>query len=131
MVLLMSACSPAGSVPPAAAGAAAPAAEIRHVNAVEARALVVDQKIPVLDLRTPQEFGVAHIPGARLLDFTAADFATKLGELDRHQTYLIHCASGRRSKMSLDRFQQLGFKEVIHLDGGFNAWMAANLPVEK
>jgi rhodanese-related sulfurtransferase len=101
------------------------------VDPAGAARLVAEGKVVVIDVRTPQEYAIAHIKDARLIDFNAPDFARKLGELDRNQPYLVHCASGRRSTKSLEVFQQLGFKDVTHLDGGFNAWQAAGQPTVK
>lgn len=125
---LLTACSRNGvslsaSVPPATG--------ITHVDPAGAARLIAEGKVAVLDVRTPQEYALARIQGARLIDFNAPDFARKLSELDRNQPYLVHCASGRRSTKALEVFQQLGFKEVTHLDGGLNAWRAAGQPTVK
>lgn len=85
----------------------------------------------VLDVRTPEEYAKGHLPGAVLLDFKAADFATKLGALDPKKTYLVHCASGGRSAKACEQMYELGFPRVANLEGGFKAWEAAGKPVEK
>jgi len=108
----------------------APAA-VTHLKAPEAAKLVEKGGVTVLDLRTPGEFSTTHIAGAKNLDCMAADFATQLEKLDRNQTYLIHCASGRRSTNALPQFDKLGFKHVVHLDGGLRAWEAGKNPVTK
>lgn len=87
--------------------------------------------VVVLDIRTAKEFAAGHIAAARNLDFYAADFEKRLGELDRTKTYLVHCASGGRSGRSLEAFKKLRFESVYHLDGGFNAWQRAGKPVQK
>jgi rhodanese-related sulfurtransferase len=107
-----------------------PSTEV-HVRADEAARLVKAQELTVLDLRTPKEFAAGHIAGATNLNCQAADFAARLEKLDRDKPYLIHCASGRRSTNALPQFEKLGFKRVIHLDGGLKAWQAAEQPVEK
>jgi rhodanese-related sulfurtransferase len=105
--------------------------KIEHVDAAGAAKLIAAQKVIVLDVRTPAEFEDGHIQGAKNLDFLASDFERQLAELDRDKTYLVHCASGRRSTNSLATFKQLGFKHVVHLDGGFRAWQKAGQPVVK
>jgi rhodanese-related sulfurtransferase len=111
---------------------ASPAAgTVRHVDANGAEKLIVEGRILVLDVRTPQEYEEGHIKNARLVDFQSPDFATKLGELNRDQTVLVHCAVGGRSAKSLATLEKLGFKDVVHLDGGFKAWVKAGKPVEK
>lgn len=107
------------------------ATEIVHVDPAGAAALLKEGKIAVLDVRTPREFASAHIKGARLIDFKASDFRDQLARLDRDQTYLVHCAVGGRSTSALAVFQELGFKKVVHLDGGMKAWEKAGEPVER
>lgn len=106
-------------------------ATVRHTDVAGAESLLASGKFVVLDIRTPEEYAAGHLKGAKLVDFKASDFKVKLAELDRKQPYLLHCASGRRSTAALETFKALGFKEVVHLDGGFNAWKAAGKPVAR
>ena len=104
---------------------------VTHVDAAGAEKRIKEGKVIVLDVRTPKEFANGHLAEAKLIDFQSPDFAKKLGELDRSKTYLVHCAVGGRSTQSLATFQKLGFKDVVHLDGGFKAWQKAGNPIEK
>jgi len=106
--------------------------KIEHVDAAGAAKLLAGDKKPVvLDVRTPAEHAAARIAGARMIDFRAADFAAKVAELDRKQTYLVHCQAGGRSTNSLEVFKKLGFQHIIHLDDGFSGWEDAGQPVVK
>lgn len=112
--------------------AAAEATAVQHVDAAGAKKLLADPgKVVVLDVRTPEEFAGGHLVGAKNLDFNQPSFRDELSKLDRDATYLVHCAAGGRSTRSLTRFKELGFKSVIHLDGGYNGWVQAGQPVEK
>jgi rhodanese-related sulfurtransferase len=93
--------------------------------------LAKDPSIKILDVRTPEEYAEVHLENATLVDFRAADFEQKVGELDRDATWLVHCRSGGRSMGALDVMKKLGFKHLHHLDGGMLAWQAAELPVAK
>jgi phage shock protein E len=121
------------SDPPAATAAAEP----RHVDAAGAKALLdataKDPKhaVTVLDIRTAEELKDGRIKGAQNIDFMDDDFEKNIAALDRSKTYLVHCQSGGRSTKSLDVFKRLGFKSIIHMDGGMKAWNKAGLPVEK
>ena len=119
-----------GSAANAAEGTNGPSAVI-HMRPDAAAQLLAKGGVTVLDLRTPSEYATNHIAGATNLNCQAADFSTQLAKLDRDQTYLIHCASGRRTTNALPEFQKLGFKHVIHLDGGLRAWEAIKYPVTK
>ena len=110
---------------------------VKNVDAAGAKKIIDEAavkknaKVTVLDIRTPEEFKDGHIAGALNVDFLSKDFAEKVGALDKSDTYVLHCASGRRSTKSLETFKKLGFKSIVHLDGGFAAWQKAGLPVEK
>ena len=108
------------------------AEEVKHVDAKQALALLKEEKAPkVLDVRTAEEYAEGHIADALNIDFNKPDFAEQLGKLDKDQTYLVHCRSGGRSGKSLAAFKKLGFKSIIHLDGGMLAWQEAGGEVEK
>ena len=123
---------------PALAHAAA-AAAVQHVDAAQAAKVLASaeaakaagRSITVIDVRTPEEFAEGHLKGAQNVDIASPDFAGNLGKLDRAKTYLVHCAVGGRSTRSLSVLEKLGFKSIIHLDGGINAWKKAGLPIEK
>ena len=46
--------------------------------------------VVVLDIRTPDEYAMGHVPGAVLMDCKAPDFADKLKTLDPSMTYVMH-----------------------------------------
>lgn len=104
---------------------------IKHLAAPEAAKLVAQGGLIVLDVRTPKEFAAGHIAGATNIDYYATNFVAQLGQLDKSKPYLLHCASGARSTKCLPHLELQGFKYILHLDGGFNAWQAAGNPVEK
>ena len=103
---------------------------VTHLNAEQAQKLVVEKKVIVLDLRTPEEFAAGHIAGATNINCRAAHFEKILASLDRRQSYLLHCASGSRSTQALPKFEKLEFKSLYHLDGGIKSWQKAKFPVE-
>ena len=121
------------SPPPVPVAASPNAAEsVRHVDAEGgAKLLAGNPGVVVLDVRTPGEFGAGHLAGAKNIDFNESEFGSELAKLDRDKTYLVHCGAGGRSTRALETFQKLGFKSVVHLDGGYNAWVQAGKPVEK
>ncbi|MBL4870095.1 MAG: rhodanese-like domain-containing protein [Robiginitomaculum sp.] len=106
--------------------------KITHVNAVQSSAWIKkDADIIVLDIRTPKEFNSGHIDGAININFYDADFASQLSALDMSKDYVVHCRSGGRSGKSLATFKNLGFKHIVHMDGGMKAWNKARLPIVK
>ena len=127
------------NVPPAAARSTAMERRLR-LRRQEARLrlkLLADaakspaKLIAVIDVRTPEEFAESHLKGAQNVDIASPDFAKNLAKLDPSNTSLVHCAAGGRSTRSLSVLEKLGFKSIIHLDGGLNSWKKAGLPLEK
>jgi rhodanese-related sulfurtransferase len=126
---------------PAKASGAVQVTEVKHTTGKDAKALLEANaaavaegrttKITVLDVRTPAEFAEGHIADAKNMDFKGAEFEKSLGQLDKTKPYLVHCAGGHRSASSLDVFKKLGFKSIIHLDGGLSAWTKEGNPVVK
>jgi rhodanese-related sulfurtransferase len=44
---------------------------------------------------------------------------------------VVYCDRGGRTRSAESALGKQGFKEIYHLQGGFAAWKAAGLPVEK
>jgi rhodanese-related sulfurtransferase len=84
-----------------------------------------------LDVRTPTEYPQGHIPSATNIDYNASNFKEQISLLDRNARYVVYCQTGVRSAMTRKIMEELGFKYVLNITGGFNAWLAAGLPVEK
>lgn len=104
---------------------------VKHVDAKQAKQLINEKKVTVLDLRTPAEFKSGRIAGATNIDFLAPDFEQRIKGLDKTKAYLVHCAAGGRSTHSLATFKRQQFQSIYHLDGGIKAWEKAGLPLEK
>lgn len=115
----------------AAAAAIPEPTGFRRVGVANFEQLWREKKFTVLDVRTADEFKDGHIPGAVNLDVLDAGFEKQVAALDKSKTYLVHCASGRRSANAAGQMKTLGFKSVVDLAPGFNGWKAAGKPVEK
>ncbi len=117
----------------AAPAAAPPAQEIKmkRVGVEEFAKLRADTNNLVLDVRTEKEFQAGHIPGAVHIDVNAKDFEAQVGKLGTNKTFLVHCASGVRSRRACGKLDAAGFQNLIDLAPGFNGWEKAGKPVEK
>jgi rhodanese-related sulfurtransferase len=74
--------------------------------------------------------GAVHAPRGMLEFFADPTSPYHRPEFDPSRRVILHCAAGGRSAMGADVLQQMGYTNVAHLDGGFNAWKAAGQPVE-
>jgi len=88
----------------------------------------------ILDVRTPTEYDISHVPGAiniNVQDESFLDLATKL---DSDKTYIVYCTKnpvGGRSMTALAKLEELGFKDLYSMEGGHVAWTEAELPMSK
>jgi rhodanese-related sulfurtransferase len=78
--------------------------------------LVADGAL-LLDVRTPQEFASGHLEGAVNIDATSADFADRVAELARDESWVVYCASGDRAAGAVETMAELGFSEVVNGGG--------------
>ncbi len=95
-----------------------------------------DDPAPLIDVRTPAEYRAGHIPGARLLplDALAADgLEARLGEnaVGRDQVLYLTCYSGARAQQAAERLMDAGYRNLVLIQGGTEAWERAGLPVKR
>ncbi|GAA4022652.1 hypothetical protein GCM10022409_03030 [Hymenobacter glaciei] len=82
----------------------------------------------LLDVRTPAEFRVSHLTGARFVDVDSVPTAQFAG-LDREQPVVVYCSVGVRSERLGERLHVLGFRHVRNLYGGLFEWVNEGHPV--
>ncbi len=76
--------------------------------------------ITLLDVRTPQEWQIAHVEGAKLIPLQ--DLPDRLGELDSAADLVVFCHHGPRSSQAVHFLRQIGFARARNLAGGIEAW---------
>ena len=107
------------------AGCAAPAQKAsgyRRITMDEAVAMMeTESNYLILDVRTPEEFGDKHIPGAiNIANETIG--SEEIPELpDKEQLILVYCRSGNRSKQASEKLAALGYRNIVEF-GGINDW---------
>ena len=97
----------------------------REVSASEAKAMIVNIKPMILDVRTPGEFAGGCIEGAELIPVQV--LAAQLVELGsyRRDPILLYCASGNRSTVAAKMLIDAGFEQVTNLRRGIAGWRQA------
>ena len=83
----------------------------------------------MIDVRTPAEYAEGHLEDAVLVDYDAPDFAERIAEFTRDGEYVIYCRSGNRSAGARATMAELGFTDVVDVEGGVVAWVEAGLPL--
>jgi phage shock protein E len=94
-----------------------------------AQKLAEDPKVFLLDVRTKEEWDDARLKNATLVPIT--ELQGRLAELpsDKDRPILIYCAVGGRSARAAQLLTAKGYKNVVNLGGGINAWLAEGRPV--
>ena len=84
----------------------------------------------LLDVREESEWAKGHLPSAQYLGrgILERDIETRYPELNT--PLVLYCGGGFRSVLAADNLQQMGYRDVISMDGGYRGWVEANYPVE-
>ena len=107
-------------------GCGATTGKVQNLGPAKFAAAIQKDGSVILDVRTPNEFAAGHIKGAINIDVEANDFSSKIEQLDPQIEYAIYCHSGRRSAIAVNKMADAGFTKLLNLEGGVNAWLAAN-----
>jgi rhodanese-related sulfurtransferase len=82
----------------------------------------------LLDARSPEEYAVSHLPGARRVDPDATSFP-ELGPLGKDTAIVVYCSVGYRSARITSRLQTQGFTNIANLRGSIFRWANEGRPV--
>jgi hydroxyacylglutathione hydrolase len=100
-------------------------ATISQLTAGEIDARLKLNDVQVLDVRREPEWDAAHIENATW--WPLDNFRVSPPELDHHAPIAVHCKGGYRSMIASSLLQRAGFKQIINVIGGFDAWQEAKL----
>lgn len=103
------------------------AGEVNEVDPSSAQTMVRDGA-RLIDIREATETAAGTAEPALLISRGMLEM--EIGKLlpDPDTPLVLMCAGGDRSRISASSLQQLGYRRVCSLAGGFNAWRAAGLP---
>jgi rhodanese-related sulfurtransferase len=85
----------------------------------------------VIDVSSAADFEKGHIAGARHVAPGQLDPEHKELARVRELPVVVVCRNGTGAQDACARLSKAGFTQVHCLDGGLNAWIAAELPVVK
>lgn len=77
----------------------------------------------LIDVRTPEEFELGHIPGA--VNIPVDDMRDRLEEIDASRRIVLYCQVGLRGYLASNILRQRGYEEVYNLSGGYKLWRSA------
>lgn len=74
----------------------------------------------LIDVRTPEEYQMGHIPGA--INVPLDVLREQSDSLDRRKRIVLYCKTGLRSYLALRILANKGFEDVWHIGGGYVSW---------
>lgn len=105
---------------------------VRHMSAPELwQIFKKKEKITIIDIRERAEIQNQTLPQACTLGRGFLEFKIKELCPEVSQKIIVYCAGGNRSALAVKSLQDMGYQNVFSLQGGFNAWKNANLPLQK
>ncbi len=94
---------------------------MREMNVKELAERIKSGTAPIIiDVREPDEYRYARIPGAVLKPL--GGITQWAQELDKEQEYVLQCHTGSRSWQAAHLLERMGFKKIANLEGGIEAW---------
>ena len=74
----------------------------------------------LIDVREPHEHQARNIPQARLIPL--GTLPAQLASIDASKQIVVHCKSGMRSATACALLREKGFRKVLNVKGGIEAW---------
>ena len=106
------------------------------VEAVQAR--MSDPTVQIVDIRDPRELDRdGTVVGALLAPRGMLEFWVDPASpyfkpvfADENKEFILFCGAGWRSALATKTLQDMGMRNVAHIDGGFAAWKKQGAPIE-
>ena len=96
--------------------------KIKVIPVTEFKTEIAKGEVQLIDVRTSGEFSQGAIPKAINIDVNHSSFETQIQKLNKTKPVFIYCRSGARSQKAAKKMIELGFIEVIDLEGGYLSW---------
>lgn len=84
-----------------------------------------------IDVREDHEFATDHAKGARHLGKGVIERDIETAVPDKQAAIILYCGGGYRSALAADALRQMGYSNVVSMDGGIRAWRDAGYPLEQ
>ena len=91
--------------------------------------LMDDDELIIIDVREEKERKAGFLSND--LNIPMGQVKAKMDSLDKSKNILVYCKSGTRSDRIADILSKNDFEKVSSLKGGFNAWLKADLPIQR
>ncbi|MDR1678595.1 MAG: DsrE/DsrF/DrsH-like family protein [Prevotellaceae bacterium] len=79
--------------------------------------------VAIIDVRTPEEFKMGAIKGAK--NIPLEEIPSRMKEIPKDKPVYLYCASGHRAAEALEMLTKKGYKNAKNLTGGYSAYSLA------
>ena len=93
---------------------------VKTISVKDAKEKLDKGEAVFVDVRDPASYDEAHIPGALLVN--DSNVGAFIANTDKTRTHIVYCYHGINSKDAARYFDNLGYKNVYSLDGGFSEY---------
>lgn len=89
------------------------------------------EEFVLADTREESEWAAGHAAGAIHLGKGIIERDIENAVPDTSKKIVLYCGGGFRSTLAADALQKMGYSNVYSLAGGWRAWKAAEMPLER
>lgn len=111
--------------------------EVPSITVDELRAELDAGECLAVDIRDVRELwregtipGAKHVPRGMLEFWSDPETEYYRDFMKPDQRYVLFCNKAGRSALAAKRLREMGYEDVVHLEGGFTAWEEAGGDVE-
>jgi rhodanese-related sulfurtransferase len=103
---------------------------IREVTIEDVKAkLDRKERFLLIDVREDNEWNKDHLPNAIHLGKGIIERDIEQQVPDLGSPLVLYCGGGFRSALAADKLQQMGYTNVLSMDGGIRGWREKGYPV--
>ena len=105
---------------------------IREIDMAEYRRMLASGEPHLLvDVREESEWAAGHAAGALHLGKGIIERDIEATVPEKNTKLVLYCGGGYRSALVADALQKMGYSHALSLAGGWRAYQACELPVDK
>lgn len=84
----------------------------------------------ILDVRNPDEYAAAHVPGAVNLSRGLLEFNIWAMVPDKNRKIYVYCKTGGRAALATKQLNEFGYKNAVAVREGLRNWIMAGYPIK-
>ncbi len=111
--------------------------EIKTYSVEDVKARLADPAVQIVDIRDPRELTAGSVVGAfhaprGMLEFWVDPASPYFKPIfaDEGKEFILFCGAGWRSALATKTLQDMGMRNVAHIDGGYAEWQKQGAPTE-